>query len=378
MKLLVIGSGMYVKGSKENDHGTIIPGLLESIKKNLVDEICFVSTQSASSKDCVCKTLTLARKLKIKLKKKAIHFYPGKGLKLYQQALKNNDPDAVIVATPDHTHFEICKHIILKNKNLLVVKPLVSKSIEAKKLIDLSRGRRKIYQVEFHKRFDEANLILKKLINEKRFGTLKYCTVEYSQKNIIPKKYFKKWSSKSNSFQYLGIHYVDLIYYITGYKPKKVWAWEQTGYLKKNKINSPDCVQANIEWRKGKEKFNSYIITSWIDPNSSTSTSDQKIHFVGDKLKYFSDQKNRGVFLTEEGHGAKHLNPYFTNLFHGNELFFNGYGIKSIINFFDNIKSKKKNFNLFNKTFYDSLITTKVIEAVNQSIKFNGKMINIK
>ena len=28
----------------------------------------------------------------------------------------------------------------------------------------------------------------------------------------------------------------------------------------------------------------------------------------------------------------------------GNELFFNGYGVKSIMNFFDNIKSKKKNF----------------------------------
>lgn len=377
MKLLVIGSGMYVKGSKENDHGTIIPGLLEAIKKDLIKEICFVSTQSTSSKDCVHKTINLARKLKIKLKKKSIHYYPGKGLKLYQKALKNNNPDAVIIATPDHTHFEICKDVILKNKNLLVVKPLVPKSIEAKKLINLSKGRRKIYQVEFHKRFDEANLVLKKLINEKRFGALKYCVVEYSQKNIIPKKYFKKWSSKSNSFQYLGIHYVDLILYITGYTPKKVWAWEQSGYLKKNKINSPDCVQANIEWRKGKKKFNSYIITSWIDPNSSSSTSDQKIHFVGDKLKYFSDQKNRGIFLTEEGQGAKHLNPYFTNLFHGDELFFNGYGIKSIVNFFENIKSENKNFNSYNKTFYDSLITTKVIEAVNHSIKFNGKMINI-
>ena len=60
---------MYVKGSKENDHGTIIPGLLEAIKKNLIKEICFVSTQSTSSKDCVHKTFSLARKLKIKLKK---------------------------------------------------------------------------------------------------------------------------------------------------------------------------------------------------------------------------------------------------------------------------------------------------------------------
>jgi hypothetical protein len=137
---------------------------------------------------------------------------------------------------------EIEINIAYIDKNLLVVKPLVSKSIEAKKLINLSKGRKKVYQVEFHKRFDEANLILKKLINENRFGALKYCVVEYSQKNIIPKKYFKKWSSKSNSFQYLGTHYVDLILYITGYSPKKVWAWEQSGYLKNNKIMECDFI----------------------------------------------------------------------------------------------------------------------------------------
>lgn len=369
---------MYVQGSKENDHGTIIPAILEAYKKNLINDICFVSTKSQSSRQCVKKSINLAKKLNIKLKKDVFKFFPGKGQTLYKFALKKYKPDAVIVSTPDHTHYQICKNVILNNKNLLVVKPLVSKSTEAKKLIKFSKGRNKIFQVEFHKRFDEANLILKKLLSEKRLGNLKYCIIEYSQKNIIPKKYFRKWSSKTNSFQYLGIHYVDLIFYLTGFMPKKIWAWEQSGYLKNRRINSPDCVQANIEWVKGKEKFNSYIITSWVDPNSSTATSDQKIHFVGDKSKYLSDQKNRGIFLTEENKSAKHLNPYFTNLFYGDKYFFDGYGVKSIIHFFESIKNKNKDLKVLNKTFNDSLVTTKVIEAVNKSIKFNGKMINIK
>lgn len=369
---------MYVRGSAENDHGTIIPAILEGYKKNLINTVCFVSTKSKSANQCVKKITYLAKKLNIKYKKNTFNFFPGNGKFLYKSALKKYKPDAVIVSTPDHTHYQICKTVILNNKNLLVVKPLVSKNLEAKKLIKFTKGRKKIYQVEFHKRFDEANLVLKKLLIEKKFGSLKYCTVEYSQKNIIPKKYFKNWSSKTNSFQYLGIHYVDLILYLTGFVPKKIWAWEQSGYLKKRKINSPDCIQANIEWVKGREKFNSYIITSWIDPNLSTATSDQKIHFVGDKLKYFSDQKNRGIFLTEENKGVKHLNPYFTNLFYGDKYFFDGYGIKSIMNFFECIRQKKKNFKELNKTFYDLLVTTKVIEAVNESIKFNGKQINIK
>ena len=54
------------------------------------------------------------------------------------------------------------------------------------------KKRKKIYQVEFHKRLDEANLTLKKFINEGKLGDLKYCVVEYSQKKVIPEKFFKK------------------------------------------------------------------------------------------------------------------------------------------------------------------------------------------
>ena len=57
------------------------------------------------------------------------------------------------------------------------------------------KNRKKIYQVEFHKRLDDANLTLKKFINEKKLGDLKYCVIEYSQKKIIPEKFFKKWSN---------------------------------------------------------------------------------------------------------------------------------------------------------------------------------------
>ena len=46
MKILVIGGGIYVKGSEYNENGTIIPSLLESIKYNYIDKVCFVKTSS--------------------------------------------------------------------------------------------------------------------------------------------------------------------------------------------------------------------------------------------------------------------------------------------------------------------------------------------
>ena len=379
MKLLVIGGGAYVKGSEYNENGTIIPSIIESLRDNYIDQVGFVTTSNKSVNECLKKSKKLSKFLNVKIKSKTFLKFESKSKDSYKKALIQFKPDATIVATPDHTHYMICRNVILSNSNLLVVKPLSDKLKEIQNLLKITKGRKKIYQVEFHKRFDEANLTLKKFINEGRLGNLKYCVVEYSQKKAIPEKLFKKWSNKSNSFQYLGVHYVDLIYYMTKFKPSRVWAWGQKGYLTKKKINSWDAVQATIEWKKKGKVFFSHIITNWIDPNNSSATSDQKINFVGDKGRFFSDQKNRGIFTVSDGNDSSHLNPYFTNLNLSEKYFYDGYGIKSVKNFIKDSKMKKiQNLKQLNSSFYDSVISTKVIEAVNQSLKKNSKVIHIK
>tara|TARA_Y100000590_G_scaffold463588_1_gene630724 strand:+ start:5958 stop:7097 length:1140 start_codon:yes stop_codon:yes gene_type:complete len=379
MKLLVIGGGIYVKGSEFNEHGTIIPAIIEFIKENNVEQICFVTTKNRTAKICVKKSLKLCRILKVKVPSKKFIFFTSNSKNSYKQALKKFKPDTTIVATPDHTHYEICKNVILSKSNLLVVKPLSDKVNEVKKLIRLVKSKKKIYQVEFHKRLDEANLTLKKYIHEKRLGDLKYCVIEYSQKKIIPEKFFKKWSNKSNSFQYLGVHYVDLIYFMTKFKPSRVWAWGQKGYLTKKKINTWDSVQTTIEWKNKGKVFFSHIITNWIDPNNSSATSDQKINFVGEKGRFYSDQKNRGIYSISDGKSLSHINPYFTNLNFSNNYFFDGYGVRNVKNFLKfSKKIQIKNYKDLNSTFYDSLISTKVIEAVNKSLKKRGQVIKIR
>jgi predicted dehydrogenase len=252
-------------------------------------------------------------------------------------------------------------------------------------LVNQIKNKKKIYQVEFHKRLDEANTTLKKILVENKIGNLKYCVIEYSQKKIIPEFYFKKWASKSNSFQYLGVHYADLIYFLTGYKPSRVWAWAQKGYLKRKKINTWDSVQACIEWKLKEKKFTSHIITNWIDSNNSSATSDQKINFVGEKGRYSSDQKNRGIEFSSDDSLFTHINPYFTNQAHnGNNFFYDGYGIRNIMNFFINInqtsqeQTSHKKIKELNSTFYDSAVSTKIIEAVSKSLKENSRQVVIK
>ena len=61
----------------------------------------------------------------------------------YKKAIEEFKPDATIVATPDHTHYKICKDVISSNSHLLVVKPLCEKTNEVKKLIKMVKNRKK-------------------------------------------------------------------------------------------------------------------------------------------------------------------------------------------------------------------------------------------
>ena len=61
MKILIIGGGIYVKGSEYNENGTIIPSLLESIKDNYIDQVGFVTTSNKSVNDCLKKSKRLSK-----------------------------------------------------------------------------------------------------------------------------------------------------------------------------------------------------------------------------------------------------------------------------------------------------------------------------
>ncbi len=55
----------------------------------------------------------------------------------YKELLARKDIQVVIVATPDHAHFVICKDAIEAGKNVLVEKPLTVDLGEADRLIEI-------------------------------------------------------------------------------------------------------------------------------------------------------------------------------------------------------------------------------------------------
>lgn len=372
---------MYVCGRGTKEYGTILPSVYQFQKRyNSISSITVVYNSLKSKKLFIKKNTEIEKMFKLKINIIFILNKPKLENILKNEVIKF---DCAIVAIPDSLHFSIIKKLLIMKINVLTVKPFVTLTKDAKELIKINKQNKLFSCVEFHKRYDESNIFLYEKIKDDYIGNILYCLVEYSQKKIIPEKIFLKWSKNTSIFQYLGVHYVDLIGYATNFIPYRVMAIGQKKYLKSKKINTYDSIEVIIEWKKNNEKFTSIISTNWIDPNNTSSMSDQKIKFIGTKGRIELDQKNRGVTSVTDKNGIEDINLYFSKFYlnNDNSYSFKGYGYESIkiyLNDIFNLKNKLvkiSDLDNIRPTFKNCLTSVAVQTAVDKSLDKNNQWI---
>lgn len=385
MNILVIGTGMYVCGKGTEGFGTILPALYEWKRFSDTGDIYIAGTRFQS--------ITIVNEKIEKLNKLfgfTIHpqYFPDNDTdsdpEAYKTAIKKiPKPACAIVVTPDELHRKIAGFAMENGLHTLVVKPLAPTVKEVLQLIEIQKKSNVYCAVEFHKRYDRSNLKLRDTIASGRIGDPLYFIVEYSQRKSIPSERFETWVETTNIFQYLGIHYVDIIYFATEARPKRIMAVGQKNWLYSRGINTYDSIQAVIEWiaPSGKE-FTSSFFTNWIDPEVTSAMSDQKIKVIGTMGRIEADQKKRGISIVDEYH-IEEPNPDFCSMFgvKNGEISFRGYGIDSIKQFLSDVLQVIHNdanisdFEGKRPTFKESIIPTIIIEAVNKSLEENGKWV---
>ena len=113
-------------------------------------------------------------------------------------------------------------------------------------------------------------------------------------------------------------------------------------------------MQVVVEWENTQKPLTNHFvsthITNWIDPDETSAISDQKINVVGTLGRFQADQKNRGLQTVIDSKGINDLNPYFCSSWTDpktNNLTFQGYGIKSVMQFLEDVQCvKNKNGNV--------------------------------
>ena len=378
MNILVVGAGMYVTGRHTSGPGSALGSIGELSKTLDIDSITVVSKSESSINDVNRSRDIINKELNIDV---SIEFIAlgDDSLNKLQDIISLNTFHCAIVALPDHLHYSFGKLLIENKIHCFIVKPLTPTLEESLDLVSLQRKNKVLGVVDFHKRYDEVNLVIKDIINKGDIGSPLSATVEYSQKIEMPTIVFSDWIENSNVFQYLGVHYVDMIYFLTSYKPEKAMAVGTYGILQEKGINTYDSIHATIVWYNKaymEQKMVTQFSTSWIDPSTSSAMSDQKYTIIGTKGRIESNQKHRGVEVTTESEGIQSINPYFSKYLDNTTggKTYSGYDFKSISQFLTDVNQVIKDIVFdnelyeFRPTLEDTLPTSSVIDAVNKSL----------
>lgn len=374
--LLIVGAGAYACGSMHDEYGTVLPTALGLQKIGRIGRIRIAATRPSSTRSCLEKIDRLAAILGMEPR---VDVYPT-GIRrdpdAYHLALAESpNATAAIIVVPDPLHHRVTSELLDRRVDCLVVKPLAPSSAQARDLARRAKESGVVAQVEFHRRFDDANRLIQRELQRGSLGRLSTILIEHSQRRSIPLETFLGWSYESHPFQFLGVEYVDLIYSMTGATPTRAMAVGTRSLLESHEIDSFDSVQAIVEWqpRRG-ERFNSVFATSWIDPEATTAMSNQIIRVIGTEGRLDCDQRNRGMDLTT-AHGHEAVNPYFCQFLpDGENLRMEGYGPRSIENFVEDVRARLAGVDRpsIAASFDDAVVSSSVCEAVSKSLLAGG------
>ena len=233
---------------------------------------------------------------------------------LFREVLAKMKPrQMVIVAMPDQLHYTVVMEALNNNQHVLCVKPLVLKYEQAIEIEKLALSKGLFVGVEYHKRFDKRALMARRGYQLKQFGEFVMGEAKLIEPYYYRSSNFQNWftTDKTDPFVYVGCHYVDLVYFITGLKPIEVSSSGVKGKF-------PNGNEAYM-WANGRVRFENNALLSVIDglgyPDQAAGSNDQALlmFFEGNQkcgmLKH--NDQNRGVehsYLDPIGPGGSYFN----------------------------------------------------------------------
>lgn len=286
--------------------------------------------------------------------------------------------DAVAIATPDHLHANAITAAAIRGLHIISQKPLDVDLERTKMLIQHCERAGVLLYVDFHKRFDPAHIRLRNEIAAGMLGKLQYGCVHMEDRITVPTIWLKNWAAHSSPSWFLGVHFYDLVYWLTGLMPCRVLASGYKGKLESMGFEGVyDSIQARVEYASG---FSVNYDLSWILPESFPSIVNQGIRLVGEEGIAEVDSQDRGYFMASSKQKSDMIiNPYGA-LEQEHPIFgplSEGYTFQSMSYFIDLLQALANGMKIedFKGKYPDgraALISTQIGVAVDRSIASNA------
>ncbi len=255
----------------------------------------------------------------------------------HRRMLDEIETDAVSIATPDHLHREIALEALRRGKHVLVEKPLDLTEAGCRELIDLAEKNGRLLQVDFHKRFDPDHRAMAEAVRRGGLGDILYGHAHMEDRVEVPTRWFPGWAANSSPAWFLGIHFFDLVNWMLGDRPARVFATGQRGRLPGMEAETWNAIQTHVTYARGAAVT---FQCSWVLPDEFEAIVNQGVRLVGSQGCWEVDSQDRGTASCLAGEGMRTHNNHFLRerADKSGQITREGYGIDSIADFVENLE----------------------------------------
>jgi predicted dehydrogenase len=210
--------------------------------------------------------------------------YPGaRTTGSFEELLADGDVDAVVVATPVPTHYELAKQALEAGKHVFVEKPPAMRGEEMEELVALAEERERVLMPGHLLLYHPGLRMVKELVDSGALGEVACVYGNRQNLGVI--------RSNENALWSLGVHDLSVILWLLGEEPVEAVA-HGVDYLQKG---IEDVVFCFLRFPSGKV---AHMHLSWLDPHKM-----RRMTVVGrEKMVVFDDMElERKVTVYEKG-----------------------------------------------------------------------------
>jgi len=177
--------------------------------------------------------------------------------------------DAVVIATPVWSHYDLAKKALLKGKHVFIEKPMASNSDQCRELNALAEQKRLTILVGHTYLYSAPVRRIKEIVDSSEFGSLLYISSQRLNLGLFQKDINVAWD--------LAPHDLSIILYVMGSMPEAVNCQGKAHYNEKIE----DVTNMSLIFNNGGFAT---IQSSWLDPNKV-----RRMAFVGKKRMILFD-----------------------------------------------------------------------------------------
>ncbi len=187
------------------------------------------------------------------------------------------------LATPEETHYQLAKKLLLSGKHVFIEKPLSLKKIEAQQLCDLATKNNLSIYVDYIFLFDPYVQKILELVESNTLGKLKSI---HSKRNSVG--FYKP---KITVFDDLAMHDLYLGRFFTNAQPRLI-------ETKRLKSDGTTTVEGSVAFLFDEVLYSAHY--SWVQPNSR-----RILTIIGTKGKITWDKDKEFLLLEKAGHSER-------------------------------------------------------------------------